>query len=251
VNRKYLLEISVETLEGALTAQRGGADRVELCLNLSIGGVTPSVDLMRKVGDRLRIPVFAMIRPRGGDFVYSEAEFQMMSRSIAHAKEARVDGVVAGVLRSDGSVDMERTRELVAMARPLPVTFHRAFDDCGDLRRALEEVIETGAARILTSGGAKSARKGAAILAELVRVAGNRITIVPGAGITASNIALVVKETGAREFHSGLGTVLPYGSGDYGRFEAEVRKLAAHLASLPEESSQIKTTRDDRGGERS
>jgi copper homeostasis protein len=249
VNRKYLLEISVETPEAALAAQRGGADRVELCANLNIGGVTPSLELMRTVRDRLRIPIFGMVRPRGGEFVYSEAEFREMLCSIGHAKQARVDGVVAGVLRSDGSVDMERTRELVAMARPLPVTFHRAFDDCGDLRRALEEVIQTGAGRILTSGGAKSALKGAAILAELVRVAGNRITIVPGAGISASNVALVVKETGAREFHSGLGTVLPYGSHDYERFEAEVRKLAEHLASLPEEFLQIKRTKDVRGGE--
>lgn len=224
-----------------MAAQRGGADRVELCLNLNIGGVTPSIDLMRAVRDQLRIRVFAMIRPRGGGFVYSEAEFREMLRSIGHAKQARVDGVVAGILRSDGSVDVERTKELVAMARPLPVTFHRAFDDCGDLPRALEEVIQTGAGRILTSGGAKSALQGAAILAELVREAGNRITIVPGAGISASNIALVVKETGAREFHSGLGTVLPYGSRDHKRFEAEVSKLAEQLASLPEEFLQIKS----------
>jgi len=248
VNRKYLLEISVETPEAALAAQRGGADRVELCQNLNIGGITPSVELMRTVRDRLRIPVFGMIRPRGGDFVNSEAEFREMLRSIGHAKEARVDGVVAGVLRRNGSVDIERMRELVAMARPLPVTFHRAFDDCGDLRRALEEVIETGTARILTSGGAESALKGSAILAELVRIAGNRITIVPGAGISASNLALVVKETGAREFHSGLGTVLPYGSRDHERFEAEVRKLAEHLASLPQELFQMKGRKNTRRG---
>jgi copper homeostasis protein len=227
-----LLEISVETLEAALAAHRGGADRVELCGNLNIGGVTPSVELMRKVRAQLRIPIFGMIRPRGGEFVYSEAEFAEMKSSIGEAKQAGMDGVVAGILTSEGSVDMERTRELVAMARPLPLTFHRAFDDCGDLRRALEEVIPTGASRILTSGGAKSALEGAALLAELVAAAGSRITIVPGAGISASNIARVVKETGAREFHSGLGTVLPYGSHDYQRFEVEVRRLTEQLASL-------------------
>ncbi len=230
---RYLLEISVETLEAALAAQRGGADRVELCGNLSIGGVTPSVELVRAVREQLRVSVFAMIRPRGGEFVYSEAEFADMERSIGEAKQAGMDGVVAGVLTSDGSVDIERTRELVALARPLSLTFHRAFDDCGDLRGALEEVIQTGASRILTSGGAKSALEGAAILAELIAAAGNRITIVPGAGISASNIARVAKETGAREFHSGLGTVLPYGSHDYQRFEAEVKKLADQLKSLP------------------
>ena len=233
MNRRFLLEISVETLEAALAAQRGGADRVELCGNLDIGGVTPSVELMRAVRAQLRIPIFGMIRPRGGEFVYSEAEFAEMKRSIAEAKRARMDAVVLGVLTSNGSVDMERTRELVALARPLSATFHRAFDDCGDLRGALEEVIPTGASRILTSGGAKSALEGAAILAELVAAAGNRITIVPGAGISASNIARVVKETGAREFHCGLGTVLPYGSRDYERFEAEVGKMTEQLASQP------------------
>lgn len=233
MKRRYLLEISVETLEAALAAQRGGADRIELCENLSIGGVTHSIEVMRTVREQLHIPIFAIIRPRGGDFVYSEGEFAEMQRSIAEAKRAGMDGVVAGVLASNGSVDMERTRELVAMARPLPLTFHRAFDDCGDLRGALEEVIQTGVSRILTSGGAKTALEGAAPLAELVAAAGNRITIVPGTAISASNIARVVKETGAREFHSGLGTVLPYGSRDYERFEAEVKKLTDQLRSLP------------------
>ncbi|MGB2899502.1 MAG: copper homeostasis protein CutC [Candidatus Acidiferrum sp.] len=233
MKRRYLLEISVETLEAALAAQRGGADRIELCGNLSIGGVTPSIEVMRTVREQLHIPIFAIIRPRGGNFVYSGGEAAQIKRSIGEAKQAGMDGVVAGVLTSDGSVDMERTRELVALARPLPLTFHRAFDDCRDLRRALEEVIPTGASRILTSGGAKSAPEGAAILAELIAAAGNRITIVPGAGISASNIAMVVRETGAREFHSGLGSVLPYGSHDYQRFETEVRKLSEQLASLP------------------
>jgi len=233
VKRRYLLEISVETLEAALAAQRGGADRIELCANLSIGGVTPSIEVMRTVREQLRIPVFAIIRPRGGDFVYSEGESAEMKRSIAEAKRAGMDGLVAGVLASNGSVDIERTRELVAMARPLPLTFHRAFDDCGNLRGALEEVIQTGASRILTSGGAKSALEGAAPLAKLIAAAGSRITIVPGAGISASNIARVVKETGAIEFHSGLGSVLPYGSPDYKEFEAEVKKLTDQLTSLP------------------
>src|SRR6266849_7437960 len=143
VKRRYLLEISVETLEAALAAQRGGADRIELCGNLNIGGVTPSIELMRAVRAQLRIPIFGMIRPHGGKFVYSEAEFADMKRSIGEAKQAGMDGLVAGVLTSDGSVDMERTRELVALARPLPLTVHRAFDDCGDLRGALEDVIPT------------------------------------------------------------------------------------------------------------
>ncbi len=233
MNRRFLLEISIETVEAAQAAQRGGADRLELCADLSIGGVTPSIEVMRTVREQLRIPVFAIIRPRGGDFVYSKAEFAEMKRSIGEAKQAGMDGVVLGILTKDRLVDIERTRELVAIARPLPATFHRAFDDCANLYEALEDVMQTGSSRILTSGGAKSALEGAAPLANLVAAAGNRITIVPGAGISASNIARVVKETGAREFHSGLGSVLPYGSHDYQRFETEVRKLTEQLASLP------------------
>jgi copper homeostasis protein len=233
VKRKYSLEISVETGEAALAAQRGGADRIELCGNLSIGGVTPSIEVMRTVREQLHIPIFAIIRPRGGDFVYSEGESAEMKRSIAEAKRARMDGVVLGILTKDRLVDIERTRELVAIARPLPATFHRAFDDCVNLYEALEEVMQTGASRVLTSGGAGTALEGAAPLAELVAAAGDRISIVPGAGISASNIARVVKETGASEFHSGLGSVLPYGSPDYKQFEAEVKKLADRLRSLP------------------
>ena len=233
MKRRYLLEISVGTVEAALAAQRGGGDRIELCRNLSIGGVTPTVEMMRTVREQLHIPIFAMIRPRGGDFVYSETEFAEMKHSIDEAKQAGVGGVVLGILTKDRLVDIERTRELVAIARPLLATFHRAFDDCANLCEAFEDVVQTGASRILTSGGAKTALEGAAILAELAAAAGSRITIVPGAGISASNIATVAKETRAKEFHSGLGTVLPYGSCDYRKFEAEVKKLTEQLASLP------------------
>jgi copper homeostasis protein len=232
LNRKYLLEISVESLEAALAAQRGGADRIELCGNLNIGGITPSVELMRTVREQLHIPIFVIIRPRGGDFVYSEAEIAEMQRSIADAKQTEMDGIVLGVLTKDRRVDAARTRGLVESANPLPVTFHRAFDDCVDLREALEDVIQTGARRILTSGGAKSALEGGTLLAELIAAAGNRIIIVPGAGISTSNVARVVKETGASEFHSGLGTVLPYGSPDHEKFEMEVRALAGQLIGL-------------------
>jgi copper homeostasis protein len=224
-----LLEISIETLEAALAAQRGGANRVELCGNLSIGGITPSVELMRTLREQLRISVFTMIRPRGGDFVYSEAEFAEMRRSIGEAKRAGMDGVVLGILKNERHVDIGRTRELVEFARPLHVTFHRAFDDCADLREALEDVIQTGASRILTSGGAKSAPEGASMLAELVQLAGERVVILPGSGINASNISEVAKHTHAREFHSGLGTRLPYGSANYELFKTEIREMAGIL----------------------
>jgi copper homeostasis protein len=226
MNRKCLLEISVETLEGALAAERGGADRIELCADLSLGGVTPGADLLRAVRAQVRIPIFSMVRPRAGDFVYSTAEFTEMKRAIADAKESGMDGVVLGVLTKNHRIDIERTRELVELAKPLSVTYHRAFDEIADLRQALEEVIQSGAKRILTSGGAKSALEGAAVLAELIAAGGKRIVIVPGAGISAANIRQIAQRTRAREFHSGLSAVLPYGSKDYTKFEEEVRKLS-------------------------
>jgi copper homeostasis protein len=232
MNWNRLLEISVETLEGALAAERGGADRIELCGDLSLGGVTPDAELVSAVRIQVRIPVFVIIRPRAGDFVYSDAEFAEMKSSISLAKESGVDGVVLGMLRKDLYVDIERTRELVEIAEPLPVTYHRAFDEAAGLLQALEDVVKTGAKRILTSGGAKNALEGAAVLAELVTAARDRITIVPGAGINASNISMVAGQTGAQEFHSGLSSALPYGSGDYQKFETEVRKLTEQLASL-------------------
>ena len=230
MKRKCLLEISVGTLEAAMAAERGGADRIELCEDLSDGGVTPHAELLRGVRSQLRIPIFSMIRPRAGDFVYSVAEFSEMRRSITDAKESGMNGVVLGVLTKNHRVDVERTRELVEFARPLPVTYHRALDEAADLRQALEDVTATGAKRILTSGGAKSALAGAAVLAELIEAAGERIVIVPGAGISGANIRQIAQRTKAREFHSGLSTALPYGSHEYKRFEEEVRKLAAQLA---------------------
>jgi len=229
VNRKCLLEISVESLEASLAAERGGADRIELCSDLSAGGITPSAALMHAVRAHLSIPVFAMVRSRSGDFVYSHAEFSEMRRSIANAQESGMDGVVLGVLTKDHRIDVERTRELVELTKPLPVTYHRAFDEAADLGQALEDVIQSGAKRILTSGGAKSALEGVAVLAKLIEAAGERIVIVPGAGIGALNIEQVAQQTGAREFHSGLSAALPYGSKDYKRFEEEVRKLSGEI----------------------
>jgi copper homeostasis protein len=231
MTRKLLLEISVESAEAAQAAERGGADRVELCADLSVGGLTPSRSLLREVRQKVLLPIFSMVRPRAGDFVYSPGVFEQMKRSIVDTKECRVDGVVLGILKKDQAVDVVRTRELVEAAKPLPVTFHRAFDECPDKLAALEDVIATGATRILTSGGAKSAPEGTSVLAKLIAAAGARITIIPGAGINATNISLMAKQTKALEFHSGLSTALPYGSHDYLGFEIEVCRLAEKLAS--------------------
>ena len=230
----YLLEISVETAEIALAAERGGAQRIELCTELRLGGLTPGEELMRRTRELVRVPIFAMIRPRAGNFVYSAQDHAHTHRDIAAAKRFGMDGVVLGVLTENRQADIDRTRGLVKLAEPLPVTFHRAFDDVADLDTALEAVIETGAARILTSGGAPTAPQGLGVLAKLVAAAGNRITIVPGSGINASNILEVAQVTQAREFHSGLGTRIAYGSSDYLFVEDEVRKMAHVLAHLSE-----------------
>ncbi len=229
--RTILLEISVETAEAAAAAERGGAQRIELCAQLRLGGLTPSEGLMQMARERVTLPIFAMIRPRSGDFIYSAEELAQMRGEIDTAKQLGMDGIVVGLLTRDRSVDVERTRQLVKAAQPLPVTFHRAFDDAANLDAALEDVIATGARRILTSGGSPTAAAGIEKLARLVVAAKDRILILPGGGINASNAVDVAQQTGARELHSGLGSVLAYGQEDYELFESEVRKLASQLAS--------------------
>jgi copper homeostasis protein len=229
VATQLLLEITVESLDSALAAERGGADRIELCSELAVGGITPNVAAMRKVHDEVEIPIFPIIRPRAGNFVYSDKEFAAMKRDISTARDLGMDGFALGILRPDGSVDVERTAELVDWARPLEVTFHRAFDETADLFRALEDVLETGATRILTSGGAANAMDGVETLHKLIEAARDRIIIMPGVGLYAANIAKIVAGTGASEFHSGLSSVLPYGSGNHLRFEAEIHDMKRQM----------------------
>jgi copper homeostasis protein len=221
-------EISVETEERAAAAERGGASRLELCAALEVGGLTPSAELMRAVRARVSIPIFAMVRPRRGDFFYSAAEFEEMRASIDVARAAGMDGVVLGILRADRSVDVERTAELVRAARTLPVTFHRAFDESAELFEALEDVIATGARRLLTSGGAAVAPEVVPRIAELVRRAGRRVVVMPGSGITAENVAGIAVATGATQFHAGLSTVVGRDAGA-GVFEREVRRVVEAL----------------------
>jgi len=185
---------------------------------------------MQMARANVALPIFAMIRPRAGDFTYSAEELGQMRGEIDTAKQLGMDGIVLGLLTRDQSVDVERTRQLVKAAQPLPVTFHRAFDDVANLDAAFEDVIATGARRILTSGGSPSAPAGIEKLARLVVAAKDRILILPGGGINASDAVDVARQTGARELHSGLGSVLAYGQEDYGLFESEVRKLASQLA---------------------
>ena len=164
----YRFEIAVDSLESALIAQDCGADRIELCADLGIGGITPSHGMIQLATERLQIPIHVIIRPRRGDFLYSDAEFEAMRRDIEMAKSAGVQGVVVGILQSDGGIDTRRTRELIAVARPLSITFHRAFDMCRDPREALAELIDMGVDTLLTSGQAATAEAGIPLIAELV-----------------------------------------------------------------------------------
>jgi copper homeostasis protein len=223
------LEVAVDSLDRALAAERAGAHRLELCADLQSGGLTPGIELIRQARAAVRIPIHVMVRPRPGDFVYSGAEFAEMKLSIEAIAAENIEGIVTGVLLPDGQVDVPRTRELVALASPMQVTFHRAFDQTPDLAAALESVVLTGAHRILTSGGAANAETGAPILRSLTLQAANRVTILLGGGLHPGNIAQVARATGARELHTGLGEVLPYSSPDIAAFESAVRDCIANI----------------------
>ena len=196
-----IFEVCVDSVEGALAAKEGGAQRIELCDNLVEGGTTPSLGMVRTAQQQAAIAVNVIIRPRGGDFYYSPLEFEVMRQDILAVKALGVNGVVIGLLLPDGSVDAARTRELIELARPLSVTFHRAFDLCRDPYEALEVLVQLGVDRILTSGQQASALKGAECIARLVQQAGERIIILGGGGVNAQNAAELVARTGLRELH--------------------------------------------------
>ena len=198
---RVLVEACLDSVPSALAAEAGGAGRIELCDNLIEGGTTPSAGTIAECRERLRIPIFVMIRPRGGDFLYSDVEYAVMQRDVAHAKSLGADGVVLGLLRPDGTVDVERTRRLVETARPLAVTFHRAIDVSRDADEALDALVAIGVDRVLTSGQAPTAPEGAAVIGRMVRRAAGRIVVLPGCGIDETNAARLVAETGAREVH--------------------------------------------------
>jgi copper homeostasis protein len=205
------LEICLESVDSVIASDLGGAQRVELCANLLEGGTTPSAGAIRAARENAKIAINVMIRPRGGDFLYTDAEFASMQHDIRIAKELGADGIVLGLLRPDGTVDVERTRQLVELAKPLPVTFHRAIDVSRDLLEALEDVISAGAARVLTSGGQPSVVDGAAMVARMVEVAKNRIIVMPGCGIRPDNVLSILETTGAREVHIALQEEMPSG----------------------------------------
>jgi copper homeostasis protein len=208
---RYLLEILAYSIEACIVAEKAGADRIELCDNPGEGGTTPSAGTIRQAIHRANIPVFPMIRPRGGDFLYSDAEFEAMREDIRMCKSFGAQGVVLGLLLANGTVDMARTSRLVEEAYPLDVTFHRAFDQTADPLQALEDIITCGCTRILTSGQQSRAEEGIALIRTLVDKAADRIIIMPGSGIRSANLPVFIKDTGASEFHSSAGILVEGG----------------------------------------
>ncbi len=196
-----IFEVCIDSVEAAIAAQQAGAQRVELCANLVEGGTTPSLGMIRLARQSVSITVNVIIRPRGGDFYYSQLEFEVMRQDILSAKEAGADGVVIGLLLPNGSVDVERTRALVDLARPLSVTFHRAIDLCRDSNEALERLAGLGVDRMLTSGRKATALEGAQCIAGLVRQSAGRVTVMAGGGITADNLPALLAVTGVGEVH--------------------------------------------------
>jgi copper homeostasis protein len=220
-----LVEACVQTIASAEMAERTGADRIELCAALELGGVTPGAGMLRAVRARVGLPLHVLIRPRTGDFAYPDAEIEAMVDEVREARRAGADGIVTGVLEPGGVLNMRATARLVEAAGPLPVTFHRAFDRVLNQYHALEALTGLGVARVLTSGGAGTAIEGVPMLAGLVRAAAGRIVVLAGGGVRAAGVTRLVSETGVTEVHLGPLT------GPRG--DLDVEELAAVIAALP------------------
>jgi copper homeostasis protein len=200
----FLFELCAQSLEAARRAESGGAKRIELCANLPVGGTTPDIELTSAVIKAISIPVHILIRPRGGNFVYSAAEFGLMQRQIEAVKQVGAAGVVLGVLHPDGRVDVERSRVLVEQAHPMKAVFHRAFDETPDLNEALETVIATGVDTLLTSGGQPDVLTGADMIGKLRAKAGDRLNVMAGGGLRLANLVEVLQRSGVTELHGSL-----------------------------------------------
>ena len=230
---EHVLEIAANSVASALAAEAGGAARVELCSALEVGGLTPSHAAIAVAMERLHIPAHILIRPRAGDFVFDDLECEVMRRDIETCKALGCAGVVIGVLTAFGDLDVPRCRDLMDAARGMSVTFHRAFDFARDPEHALEAIIALGCDRVLTSGQAADALGGAPLICKLIEQARGRITVMPGGGIDAHNIAAIAQATGAREFHASAKVRVPdrmqhagigeMGGGDWQTDTAEVR----------------------------
>ena len=201
------LEICANSYQSAINAQKAGADRIELCSELGVGGITPSYGLLKKVAAQTTIPVHVLIRPRSGDFCYSNEEFEQMKIDIQLCKELNINGIVCGILHQDNTIDIERTRELVELSKPLSFTFHRAFDCVIDPKKALQQLIDLNVDRVLTSGLQKKAIDGIHLLAELQEIAKDKLTILAGSGINSENVKYF-KKAGLREIHASASALI-------------------------------------------
>ena len=209
MKRAITFELCAETLQACLAAKEGGADRIELCSALSEDGLTPSHGLIRAAVERSGLPVHVLLRPRSGDFFYSDEEFAIMQADLLHARSLGAKGFALGVLLADATVDIERTRKLAELASPLEVTFHRAFDLVPSLDQGLEDIVTAGCGRVLTSGGERDVVAGATKLTSLVEQAGNRIDVAAGGGLRIANAASVAHATGAGHFHGSVRSAQP------------------------------------------
>ena len=198
---KFKLEICVDSVQSAMDAQAAGASRVELCSNLAEGGTSAGFGTIKSARENLDIGLNVLLRPRAGDFLYTDLEYEIIRKDLDICGGCGADGIVIGLLRADGKIDLERTARLVEMAHPMSVTFHRAFDMCCDPVQGLEDIISSGADKLLTSGQKNIASEGLVLLKELIIQAGQRLIIIPGSGINEANIADIAQFTGASEFH--------------------------------------------------
>ncbi len=203
-SKKYIIEIATSDFATTKSAVEGGADRIELCANLTEGGTTPSFGTLKQCREAFSVSIYPIIRPRGGDFLYTKDEFEIMLQDVKLCKQLGCDGIVIGLLNMDGTIDIVRTSALIEAAYPLGVTFHRAFDRCKEPFEALEQLVEIGCERILTSGQQSSVVDGVELVAELNRKADERIIIMPGSGVRKENIKMLAEKTGCIEFHSSL-----------------------------------------------
>lgn len=202
--KKYIIEIATTDFITTQSAVLGGADRIELCAALTEGGTTPSYGMIKKCREAFGVELFPIIRARGGDFFYTDEEYEIMLADILLCKGAGCDGVVIGLLKKDGTIPLKKTARLIEVAYPMEVTFHRAFDRCKDPFETLEELIQIGCTRLLTSGQQPAAPQGAELIAKLVKAASERMIIMPGSGVRKENIKELARQTGAVEFHSSL-----------------------------------------------
>jgi copper homeostasis protein len=230
------LEVACFSLPGLLAAVRAGAHRIELCENPSAGGTTPAYGFLKLARQATSLPVFPIIRPREGDFLYTDAEFEMMKADIKLCKSMDFEGVVLGMLTADGSIDLQRTQQLVNIAYPMEVTFHRAFDRCKEPLAALEQLINMGCNRVLTSGQKPTALQGATLIRDLVLAANHRLVVMPGGGIRADNIAQLMAETKASEFHGAFRKV------EASAMQFEVQDLDESLCFTSVDEAEVKST---------